>query len=84
MWGENAPPEERNSQVPPWWHFGWHGTPYGDQCQDGGAILYNSYFDLMVRLRYFGIENAWKTVRRDSFTLPNARPPVRGTASLSG
>jgi hypothetical protein len=60
MWGENAPPEERNSQVPPWWHFGWHGTPYGDQCQDGGAILYTSYFDLMVRLRYFGIENAWK------------------------
>ena len=35
-------------------------TRCGEQCQDGGAILYVSYFDLMVRLRYFGAENAWK------------------------
>lgn len=45
--------------TPPWWMFGWHGTPYGDQCQDGGAILYTSYYDLMTRLRHSGIENAW-------------------------
>ncbi len=74
MWGDNAPPEERNSPVPPWWHFGWHGTPYGDQCQDGGAILYTSYFDLMVRLRYFGAENAWK---RFSEILARYRMPDR-------
>jgi hypothetical protein len=45
---------------PSWWVSWWKGTPYGDQCQDGGAILYVSYFDLMVRARYFGADNAWK------------------------
>jgi len=45
---------------PPWWHFGWRGTPYGDQCQDGGAILYTSYYDLMARCRFLGPDNAWK------------------------
>ncbi len=44
----------------PWWHFGWHGTAFGDQCQDGGAILYTSYFDLMARTRCPGPDNAWK------------------------
>jgi hypothetical protein len=44
----------------PWWHFGWLGTPFGDQCQDGGAILYTSYFDLMARLRLVGADNAWQ------------------------
>jgi hypothetical protein len=31
--------------VKPWWFFGWLGTPYGEQCQDGGAILYTSFYD---------------------------------------
>ncbi len=44
----------------PWWHFGWHGTAFGDQCQDGGAILYTSFFDLMARCRYLGPDNAWR------------------------
>jgi len=44
---------------PPWWMFGWRGTPYGDQCQDGGAILYTSFFDLMARQRFLGPDNAW-------------------------
>ncbi|MCC6730670.1 MAG: hypothetical protein IT208_15160 [Chthonomonadales bacterium] len=60
MWGSNAPAAELASPRPPWWHFGWLGTPYGEQCQDGGAILYTSYFDLMDRARYFGADNAWK------------------------
>jgi len=60
MWGENAPKSERESPTPPWWHFGWLGTPYGDQCQDGGAILYTSYFDLMARQRHLGPDNAWR------------------------
>ncbi|MCX6376666.1 MAG: hypothetical protein NTU88_11645 [Armatimonadetes bacterium] len=47
------------SPVPPWWTYWWPGTPYGDQCQDGGAILYVSFFDLMDRVRYRGAENAW-------------------------
>lgn len=44
----------------PWWHFGWRGTPYGDQCQDGGAILYTSFYDLMARVRHVGPDNAWQ------------------------
>jgi hypothetical protein len=60
QWGPGAPAADLHDPVPPWWMFGWHGTPYGDQCQDGGAILYLSYFDLMDRLRYFGIGNAWE------------------------
>ncbi len=60
MWGENAAAEGRDSSIPPWWVSWWKGTPYEQQCQDGGAILYISFFDLMVRLRYFGPENAWK------------------------
>ena len=60
MWRPDAPPAELRSPTPPWWVSWWGGTPYEEQCQDGGAILYVSYFDLMVRLRYFGAENAWK------------------------
>jgi hypothetical protein len=48
------------SPTPPWWVSWWKGRPFEEQCQDGGAILYLSYFDLMVRGRYFGPENAWK------------------------
>jgi hypothetical protein len=54
--GATAP----DRQPPSWWHFGWTGTAFGDQCQDGGAILYTSYFDLMARTRCLGIENAWR------------------------
>lgn len=32
-------------------------------CENGGAILFFSYYDLMSRLRYFGPENAWKRFR---------------------
>ena len=44
----------------PWWFFGWRGTPWDEQCQDGGAILYTSYFDLMARTRHLGPDNAWR------------------------
>ena len=50
---------EPQEPVPSWWHFNWRGTPYGDQCQDGGAILYTSFYDLWARARYLGAENAW-------------------------
>jgi len=47
--------------VEPWWHFGWTGTPYGSvQCQDGGAILYTSFYDLMARTKLLGPDNAWQ------------------------
>jgi len=60
MWGDSAPESEKNSPVPPWWTFWWHGTPFGDQCQDGGAILYTSFYDLMDRSRMKGADDAWK------------------------
>ncbi len=34
--------------------------PFGDQVQDGGAVLGFTYHDLMARLRYLGPDNAWK------------------------
>lgn len=57
VWDATTPFDPKN---PPWWVSWWKGRPFGEQCQDGGAILYLSYFDLMVRGRYFGPENAWK------------------------
>ncbi len=45
---------------PPWWHMDWGGTPFGDQCQDGGAILYTSYYDLMARATLISPDNAWQ------------------------
>ena len=60
MW---RPDRGKIEDVPqePWWHFGWLGTPYGDvQCQDGGAILYTSFFDLMARTKLVGADNAWR------------------------
>ncbi|MDQ2732828.1 MAG: glycoside hydrolase family 116 protein, partial [Armatimonadota bacterium] len=71
QWDEKGSKER--GAVRPWWAAGWRGTPYGDQCQDGGAILYTSYFDLMVRLRYFGVENAWKRFKEimDRYGLPD-------------
>ena len=51
---------EPQEPYPSWWVRGWFGTPYGDQCQDGGAILYTSFYDLMDRARYLGADNAYK------------------------
>lgn len=33
--------------------------PFGDQVQDGGAVLGFSYDDLMSRLKVYGPDNAW-------------------------
>jgi hypothetical protein len=60
MWGPNAPKSETDNPVMPWWTFWWPGLPFGEQCQDGGAIFYTSFFDLMNRSRMFGAENAWQ------------------------
>jgi hypothetical protein len=59
MWD---PEHGKTEKVPqePWWFDGWRGTAYGTaQCQDGGAILYTSYFDLMARVKLMGADNAW-------------------------
>ncbi len=44
----------------PWWHMAWLGKPWEQQCQDGGAILFTSFFDLLARTRTRGPDNAWK------------------------
>jgi hypothetical protein len=55
-----SPPPSLSPSPSPWWTYWWPGTPFGDQCQDGGAILYTSFFDLMDRARYRGADNAWQ------------------------
>ncbi len=72
MWEDNTGKKE-DCPEDPWWHFGWHGTPYGIQCEDGGGIFYLSYFDLMARLRFMGIDNAqkrWQEIM-DRWRLPD-------------
>ena len=56
----NSPTPPLPHSPSPWWFFGWGGTPYGDQCQDGGAILYTSGYDIMARAKYLGADNAYK------------------------
>ena len=52
--------ERIEGRRPPWWTYWWKGTPFGDQCQDGGAILYTSFYDLMDRSRHKGADDAWR------------------------
>ena len=43
--------------------WGWSGAatiPFGDQVQDGGAVLGFAFHDLMARIRYLGPDNAEK------------------------
>jgi len=37
--------------------------PWGDQVQDGGAVLGFTHFELMARLRVLGPEDAWRRLR---------------------
>ncbi len=36
---------------------------WGDQVQDGGAVLGFSYFDIMSRLKVYGPDNAWQRLK---------------------
>jgi hypothetical protein len=42
-----------------WFFLSELSTPWGNQVQDGGAILYTSGFDVMARARYQGADGAW-------------------------
>ncbi len=44
-----------------WWRP--ENLQFGDQVQDGGAVLGFTYHDLMARIRYLGADNAWKRLR---------------------
>jgi len=37
-WNNDNPDGIGGGPVKSWWHFGWLGTPFEEQCQDGGAI----------------------------------------------
>lgn len=38
-------------------------TPWGNQVQDGGAVLGFSYHDLMARFKVLGADNAWARLK---------------------
>ncbi len=42
--------------------WGWNAATvaFGNQVQDGGAVLYTSYYDLLSRIKVLGVENAWE------------------------
>ncbi|MEM0927302.1 MAG: hypothetical protein AAGJ83_14755, partial [Planctomycetota bacterium] len=46
----------------PWYHP--ERIPWGNQLQDGGAVLGFSYFDLMARLQTRGPDEAWSRLRQ--------------------
>lgn len=45
-----------------WYNLIWaqpENYPFGTQVQDGGAIMYVNYYDVMARLKYKSADNAW-------------------------
>lgn len=49
-----------------WYVFAWYAPesiPWGQQVQDGGAVMYTSYYDIMARLKYLGADNAWSRMQ---------------------
>ncbi|MDH7600588.1 MAG: glycosyl hydrolase family 65 protein [Armatimonadota bacterium] len=55
---------KRNTE---YYFWGWsapEAIPFGDQVQDGGAVLGFSYHDLMARIKVVGADDAWKRLRQ--------------------
>jgi hypothetical protein len=53
-----------------WYVWSWsapESVPWGDQVQDGGAVLGWSYHDVMSRLRVLGPDDAWNRLREIAF-----------------
>lgn len=44
-------------------HFSEAGKEYSASCQDGGAILFTSYYDMMARIESRGIEDAYQRLK---------------------
>jgi hypothetical protein len=53
----------RNVETYVWPWSAPESIPWGDQVQDGGAVLGFSYHDLMARLKTNGPDDAWKRLR---------------------
>lgn len=50
-----------------WYVWAWsapESIPWGDQVQDGGAVLGFSYYDLMARLTTLGPDSAWERLQQ--------------------
>lgn len=47
------------------YYWGWNGSmvAYGEQVQDGGAIMFTSYYDLLARIRVLGADNAFRRLK---------------------
>ncbi len=47
------------------YYWGWNGSmvAYGEQVQDGGAIMFTSYYDLLARIRVRGADNAFERLK---------------------
>ncbi len=62
--------------------------PWGNQVQDGGAILYTSGFDVMARARYQGADDAWSRMTaildrwKDPDHLCGGTPLFRGESTV--
>ncbi|WP_166998961.1 MGH1-like glycoside hydrolase domain-containing protein [Paramicrobacterium fandaimingii] len=74
-----------------YWFFLTHlTTPWGDEVQDGGAILYTSGFDVMARARYQSADDAWArmTAILDRWSEPDhlcgGAPLFRGESTVDG
>ncbi|MBZ2196256.1 MGH1-like glycoside hydrolase domain-containing protein [Occultella gossypii] len=74
-----------------YWFFLTHlTTPWGEEVQDGGAILYTSGFDVMARARYRGADDAWArlTAILDRWDEPDhicgGAPLFRGESTVDG
>ena len=50
----------RNVETYQWVWSAPEAIPWGDQVQDGGAVLGFSYYDLMARLKVRGPDDAWQ------------------------
>ncbi|MFC5404264.1 hypothetical protein [Cohnella soli] len=48
-----------------WYVWTWNPNAFawGGQVQDGGAVLYESYYDVMSRLKYKTADNAWTRMK---------------------
>ena len=85
-----SPTRPVSPSPPAWWHFGWGGTPFGDQCQDGGAILYTSFYDVVARARLLSADNAYQRLTEilDRYDKPDrlcgGSPLYRGEATQGG
>lgn len=47
--------------------------PFDQWCEDGGAILWTAYYEILARARFLGADNAWQRFRQilDRYAMPD-------------